>query len=177
MKTNKLEKMLSELKREDFDFNDSYDMPKLDTDSSQRRADDGEKLKDKDHVTYSNTPRFNTVWSENKETLLFGMLASIIVIVIGLISSAEYITFAGVISFLLFAVITFITFYKYILVSVSKSQIPKDLIDRIEVLERKVQYFSSKKGGSISDEKISEIEGKVEELKVIVKTLLQSINK
>lgn len=173
MKSNKLESLLNELKTE------TSSIPDMDSNFSN---DVSEKTI-KNYINNSNfkpehyEPKFNIIWSENKETLLFSILISVVVIIIGLISNYMYITFAGILSFLLFSVLVFITFFNYVLVSKQKSQIPSDIVSKINTIESKLDFLYKKSGGGgfSLNEKYSELEEKVEELKSIVKTILENI--
>ncbi|MGC9070079.1 MAG: hypothetical protein ACP5IO_02065 [Elusimicrobiales bacterium] len=121
-------------------------------------------------IVKKNLSRFNVVWSENKETLIFFMILSVIVIFAGLISGLEYITFAGVASFLLSAAIIFITFYRYVITASSKVLLPNDLVDRVNELENKVSYIMKKNVSNSGDnERIIE---ELNEIKSVVKILM-----
>lgn len=172
VKNNKIENLLNELKSQsslidDMDSNFSNDTPEK---NIKNYVSNNFK-----HEHYE--PKFNIIWSENKETLLFSLLISVVVIIIGLISNYIYITFAGILSFLLFSILVFITFFNYVLVSKQKSQIPSDIISKINTIENKLDFLY-KKGGTTSfssNEKYLELEERVEELKNVVKTILENV--
>ncbi len=121
-------------------------------------------------------PKFNILWSENKEALLFGMLASIIVLLIGIFSDREYISMVGGVSFMLFSLVSFMAFFRYIVFASYAQRRNDDLIYKISELERKVSTFSNS-SVSFDDRKIKELEDKVAELKAIVKTLSRAAGK
>lgn len=50
-------------------------------------------------------PGCHTLWSENKETIVFGILASLCVLVVGVFSGVGYVVLIGGISFLMFSLI------------------------------------------------------------------------
>jgi len=133
------------------------------------------EFKPRDELKGAN--KFNVIWSENKETLLFSILSSIIIVLLGLLSSYEYLVVAGSISFILFSVLIFITFFKYIFVAYQKSKVSEDLINRISVLERKIDFISKKDFSSGQTQRYGEIESEVKELKSVVKTIINSLKK
>lgn len=170
--------LLDELKKETElkDIDKSFDSPEKNIEVKERENNDLTRR-------YSFVPReqgsgnkFNVIWSENKETLLFSLLSSIIVIMAGLLSSYDYIVIVGVISFMLFSVLVFITFFRYVLISYQKSKIPDELLNRIITLEKRVEFISKEKdysGGDIG--RVKKIEDEVDEIKTLLRTLLSSI--
>jgi ABC-type multidrug transport system fused ATPase/permease subunit len=112
-------------------------------------------------------PKFNVVWSENKESLLFSILSSVIVVIIGVITSLEYITLVGLISFLLFSIVTFLAFFRYVLIATQKEQMSSDVALRLEKLEREISNLSQ---GELGGNRIFELEEKIEELRIILKS-------
>lgn len=121
-------------------------------------------------------PKFNMVWSENKEALLFGMLASVIVLLIGVFSEKEYVSMVGAVSFMLFSLVSFIAFFRYALTA-SSSPAP-DISQKIMELERKISSSGSySPHGGISEEKAREMEGKIEEMRSVIKTLSRGAGK
>ncbi|PIS47583.1 MAG: hypothetical protein COT17_02685 [Elusimicrobia bacterium CG08_land_8_20_14_0_20_51_18] len=117
---------------------------------------------------------FNVIWSENKETLLFGLLISAIMAVLGILGGAEFLVLTGGVSFILFALLSFMAFFRYIALASNQEKIPADLAGRIGLVEKKIEVLSRSAGGPATDfydERSAELEQKVEELKLIVKTL------
>lgn len=107
--------------------------------------------------------RFNVVWSENKEALLFCLLSSACVILVGVFAQREYVILAGVISFVLFSIVSFAAFFRYVTAaSLNKPSLPYASGGEPRVYSQPV---------AISGEKERELEGKIEELRSIVKTL------
>lgn len=178
MKDKSFENILDELKKEtfkdgvilneadNFEENKQNDTPVIDYNFSI-------KSKESDHYN----AKFNVIWSENKETLLFSLLSSIIVIITGIISSYEYIVFLGAVSFMLFSVLVFISFFRYILVAYHKSKIPEDVYSRISAVEKKVDFLSKKDSVSGSGIKNKDLEEEVAEIKSVLKTLISSLKK
>ncbi|MEW5950891.1 MAG: hypothetical protein AB1637_03275 [Elusimicrobiota bacterium] len=115
--------------------------------------------------------RFNAVWSENKESLLFGLLASACVILIGIFSEKEYVILAGTVSFMLFSIVSFAAFFRYVIASSYKEPI-KDISQRSEIREK---FYNQSL--PMSSEKERELEGKIEELRSIVKALSRQQDK
>ncbi|GAB4029665.1 MAG: hypothetical protein Fur0012_04330 [Elusimicrobiota bacterium] len=121
-------------------------------------------------------PKFNMVWSENKEALLFGMLASVIVLLIGIFSEKEYVSMVGAVSFMLFSLVSFIAFFRYALTASSSPAL--DISQKLLELERKVSSIGSySPHGGISEEKAREMEGKIEEIRSVIKTLSRGAGK
>jgi hypothetical protein len=121
---------------------------------------------------------FNVVWSENKETVLFGIMASVLVILAGIIASTDYLVLVGAVGFLLFVFIMFLLMFYYAasLRKGKETNINVDNIDRrIDELERKISVLSYQKGSQMGWSKEKELEGKIEELRTIVKSISKSI--
>lgn len=177
MKDNKLENLLNDLKKEslseDFDLRESEN--KTEENLSYNKPSPA-KFDFNIKTDNAGSSKFNVAWSENKETLLFSVLASIIVIIIGLISSYEYITVIGSVSFMLFSVLVFITFFRYVLIAYQKSKIPEDIINRISALEKKMEYLSQKETG-LSSGRTKDMENEIREIKSVLKTVLSSFKK
>lgn len=109
--------------------------------------------------------KFNTVWSENKESLLFCMLASACVILTGVLSQKEYVVLAGTISFVLFSIVAFSAFFRYVSALSSRSLLAKN--------ESQRYYVPT----AMSADKEKELEYKIDELRSIIKTLLSKHSK
>lgn len=121
---------------------------------------------------------FNVIWSENKETMLFFMILSVIVVVVGVISLKDYIIFAGIFSFILSAIVIFLAFYRYITQATTKSSIPSQLLDRIERMEVKIDYLMKEmKKGGIEKGIDPQFRDEIEEIKSVLKTLMGGIKK
>jgi len=181
MKKNKLEDILNELKKE----TDFMEPLEKETDDFKKFTQQTESEKDV-IKNYNNTfydldyknvsSKFNVVWAENKETLLFSVLSSIIVIMIGFLSGYDYIIIGGFLAFILFSVLIFFTFFKYVTVVSAKAKIPQDLINKIETLERKVEFLL-RKDIKTPQGKVEKIEEEVREIKLVLKSVVDSIKK
>lgn len=123
----------------------------------------------------------NLVWSENKETMLFGVLASLIISLGGVLSGLEYLVLIGAVFFVLFALVMFLALFGYYL-SFRRRAVPDQaLAARLEALTRKVETLGSRSTGpgpalfSAGPEKERELEHKIEELRVLVKSLSRAV--
>ncbi|MDA8243768.1 MAG: hypothetical protein M0025_06565 [Elusimicrobia bacterium] len=123
----------------------------------------------------------NPVWSENKEAMLFGLLTSLIAVFGGILSGLGYVVLIGAVAFLLFACLMALALYAYYLNFRGPAREDRGLAERLDALSRRVEALSSMavSGGSSAPdapfpEKERELERKVEELRVIVKTLARS---
>lgn len=123
----------------------------------------------------------NLVWSENKETMLFGVLASLIISLGGVLSGLEYLVLIGAVFFILFALVMFLALFGYYL-SFRRRAVPDQaLAARLEALTRKVETLGARSPGSgpslssSGPEKERELEHKVEELRVLVKSLSRAM--
>jgi hypothetical protein len=125
----------------------------------------------------------NLVWSENKETILFGMLTALIAAFGGILSGLDYLVLIGGVVFMLFSFMMLLTLFGYYLNSRRKSGVPEGqgLAEKVEALSRRVESLSSMAasgggmGYSPSQEKERELEHKVDELRVLVKTLSRAV--
>ncbi len=126
----------------------------------------------------------NLVWSENKEAMLFGLLASLIAVFGGILSGLGYVVLIGAVAFLLFACLMALTLYAYYLNFRTPVHSDRGLAERLDALSRRVEALSSMAvsgsaaaPGAPLPEKERELEHKVEELRVIVKTLARSMER
>lgn len=125
----------------------------------------------------------NLVWSENKETMLFGMLTALIAAFGGIMGGLDYLVLIGAVVFLLFAFMMVLTLFGYYLNFRRRSPEAHGLAERVDALSRKVEMLSSMaaSGGgrsyqNASPERERELEHKVEELRVLVKTLARAVD-
>lgn len=175
-KSDELRELLENLKKE-IPYSYSYDLKNEDINKFKTEDLIKKNLPTQQNIFTRekiNTSKFNVVWSENKETLLFGLLVSVIMTSIGVLSKIDYIVLAGVISFVLFSIVSFLAFFRYILSSSEKNKRISEISEKIDFLERKIELMSKNLGvGTSGNEKYYELEGKIEELRAIVKTLTQ----
>ncbi|OGR63589.1 MAG: hypothetical protein A2X31_05230 [Elusimicrobia bacterium GWB2_63_22] len=123
----------------------------------------------------------NLVWSENKETMLFGVLASLIISLGGVLSGLEYLVLIGAVFFILFSLVMFLALFGYYLNFRRRAVPDPALAARLEALTRKVEALGARSPGagpslsSSGPEKERELEHKVEELRVLVKSLSRAV--
>ena len=177
-KNNRLDDILNELRKEvvsETSFDNIEDHNYLEKNMSSFTK----PSKDFSSHYNANLSKFNVVWAENKETLLFLLLSSIIVIIIGLLSGYDYIIIVGLFSFAIFSVLIFLTFFKYINAASSKVRIPEDFLRRVDTLERRVEFLSKKemKSANSHGSRVEKLEEEVREMKLVVKSLIDSIKK
>ena len=120
----------------------------------------------------------NTLWSENKEVSLFSLLASVVLSIVGIIASVDYLTLAGAIGFLLSAGIIFLLMFNYA-ESVKKiAPLNDDMKLKIDELSRKIDTMDlgnyCANNFSPQDGRVQEMEGKIDELRTIVKALIKT---
>lgn len=123
----------------------------------------------------------NTVWNENKEAMLFGLLSSLVAVFGGILSGLGYVVLIGAVAFLLFACLMSLALFAYYLNFRGRGREDRGLASRVDALSRKVETLSSMAVSgqaapyqSPAPERERELERKVEELRVIVKTLARS---
>lgn len=122
----------------------------------------------------------NVVWSENKEAMLFGVLASIIMAFGGILAGLDYLVLAGAVFFMLFSLVMFLALFGFYLNLRRRASPDSGLTARVDALSRKVETLSSRAASSgplaaAGGERDRELEGKVEELRVLVKSLSRAI--
>jgi hypothetical protein len=123
----------------------------------------------------------NVIWSENKETMLFGVLASLIAILGGILAGLDYVTLIGSVSFMLFSFMTVLALFGYYLNFRKKNSEEGVLGERVEQLSRRLEALAAKgsasypqaaSGARVRDK---ELEQKVDELRMLVKSLAKII--
>ncbi len=123
----------------------------------------------------------NLVWSENKETMLFGVLASLIISLGGVLSGLEYLVLIGAVFFILFSLVMFLALFGYYLNFRRRGGPDQALAARLEALTHKVEALGARAPGagaaisSSGPEKERELEHKIEELRVLVKSLSRAV--
>lgn len=124
----------------------------------------------------------NLVWSENKETMLFGVLASLIITLGGVLAGLEYLVLIGAAFFMLFSLLMFLALFGYYLNFRRKAAPGQDMAERLDALSRKVEALGARApqaGPSLpssGNERDRDLEHKVEELRVLVKSLSRAVN-
>jgi ribosomal protein L12E/L44/L45/RPP1/RPP2 len=121
-------------------------------------------------------------WSENKETTLFGMLTGLIAALGGVLAGLDYLVLIGGVVFMLFSFMLLLSLFGYYLNFRRRAPDSHGLAERVDALSKKVEMLSSMaaSGGArayqaASPEKERELEHKVEELRVLVKTLSRAV--
>jgi len=124
----------------------------------------------------------NLVWSENKESMLFGMLASLTAALGGILAGLDYLVLIGAVVFSLFSMVMLLALFRSCLNSRRAGADGQGLSDRVDALSKKVEMLSTKVasggGGSFSassPDRERELEQRVEELRVLVKTLAKAV--
>lgn len=124
----------------------------------------------------------NVIWSENKETMLFGVLASLIAALGGILAGLDYLVWIGAVVFMLFSFMMFLALFGYYLNFRRRGPSETGLAERVDVLSRKVEMLSGRavSGGGASyqspgQERERELEHRVEELRVLVKSLAKAV--
>ncbi|MDO8806538.1 MAG: hypothetical protein Q7R35_19165 [Elusimicrobiota bacterium] len=125
----------------------------------------------------------NLVWSENKESMLFGMLASLTAALGGILAGLDYLVLTGAVFFSFFSMVTLLALFRFSLNSRRAVVEAAGLADRVDALSRKVEMLSSRAASgdgvsvsAASPDRERELEQKVEELRVLVKTLAKAVN-
>ncbi|MFA6434246.1 MAG: hypothetical protein WCW52_06075 [Elusimicrobiales bacterium] len=123
----------------------------------------------------------NLIWSENKETMLFGMLASLIAMLGGSLAGLDYVILIGAVSFMLFSFIMCLTLFGYYLNFKKKNSEGGLLSERVDQLSRRLEALSAKgftvpsHGLPSAHGKDKELEHKVDELRTLVKALARVV--
>ena len=124
----------------------------------------------------------NVVWSENKEAMLFGVLASVIMALGGVLAGLEYLVLVGAVFFILFGLVMFLALFGYYLNFRSRVRSDQGLSERVDALSRKLETLAARPQpvgqtlGGMGSEKERELEHKVEELRVLVKSLSRAMD-
>ncbi len=119
----------------------------------------------------------NTAWGENKEIILFGMLASLITALGGVLAGIEYLVLIGSLFFSLFSLALLLALFRFSLSRRGHASEAAALAERVDALSRKVEMLSAKAASegiatpAGSPARDIELANRVEELRVLVKTL------
>ncbi|MDD5208559.1 MAG: hypothetical protein PHV36_04185 [Elusimicrobiales bacterium] len=123
----------------------------------------------------------NTAWGENKEIILFGMLASLIAALGGVLAGIEYLVVVGAVFFSFFSLALLLALFRFSLSQRGQSAEAAGLAERVDALSRKVEMLSAKAATeglappSGSPARDTELENRVEELRVLVKSLTKAV--
>jgi len=122
----------------------------------------------------------NLIWSENKETMLFGVLASLILSMGGILAGLEYLVLVGAVFFMLFSLVMFLALFGYYLNFRRRGPGDSELAARVDALSRKVEMLSFRAAGGAQEHSASgsererELEQKVEDLRGRMKNMSRS---
>jgi hypothetical protein len=124
-----------------------------------------------------------SAWAENREAILFGMLSALAATVVGALQGIHYLVLAGTVVFCVFALVAAAALLRVCLVSRSRpsSEAEHVLADRLDALSRRVEMLSSKAAAEGLPSRASaqagepELERKLEELRVVVRSLSKAI--
>jgi hypothetical protein len=133
---------------------------------------------DRQQYTYS---QGNPAWSENKEAMLFGVLASLVAVLGGVLGGVEYVVLAGAVAFLLFSFVMVLALVGYYLDMRKRQPQDSELNDQVRQLARRLDALAARNagtpqgagGGAVRDR---ELERKVEELRTLVKALAKAVD-
>ena len=123
----------------------------------------------------------NVVWSENKEALLFGVLASLVAIFGGILAGIDYVILIGSVSFMLFSFIMVLTLFGYYLNFGKKNSEEGILGERVDRLSRRLEAIAGRgpvnqpQGETGVRTRDKEMEQKVDELRTLVKSLARAL--
>ncbi|MEK7721840.1 MAG: hypothetical protein AAB359_05575 [Elusimicrobiota bacterium] len=124
------------------------------------------------------------VCNENKESMLFGMLASLTAALGGILAGLDYLALIGSLFFSFFSLVMLLALFRFYLNSRRADGEVPGLSERVDALSKKVEMLSSRAvsgGGGLfsagSPDRERELEQKVEELRVLVKTLAKAVER
>ncbi|HCC47246.1 MAG TPA: hypothetical protein DEQ38_03890 [Elusimicrobia bacterium] len=123
----------------------------------------------------------NPAWSENKETMLFGMLASLIASLGGILAGLDYLVLIGAVVFSLFSLVMFLALLRFSFSPRRRGVDTQGLAERVDALSKRVELLSARAvSGSVPHQAGAaghdrELEQKVEELRVLVKSLSKAV--
>jgi hypothetical protein len=123
----------------------------------------------------------NLAWAENKESMLFGMLASLTAALGGILAGLDYLVLIGGVVFMLFSFMLLLALFGSYLNSRRAGSESASLAERVDALAGKVESLGMRgnlQGGGYSQAgagRDRELERKVEELRVLVKSLAKAV--
>lgn len=123
----------------------------------------------------------NPVWSENKEIMLFGMLAALVAALGGILAGLEYLVVAGAAVFSMFALVLSLALLRVTFIATRRGPEGAGLAERVDALSKRVELLSSRaaaavpraQGGAPASDR--ELEQKVEELRVLMRSLAKAV--
>ncbi len=126
-------------------------------------------------------PPHVSFWSENKEILLFGMLASLVAALGGVLAGLEYLVVAGTGVFVMFSLVLCAALIRVLLVTTRRPAANQALEERIDALSKRVEALSLKAASQgapaqgVPSAPDPGLERKVEELRIMIKNLSKAV--
>ncbi|MDD2805461.1 MAG: hypothetical protein PHV33_07885 [Elusimicrobiales bacterium] len=123
----------------------------------------------------------NPAWAENKEAMLFGLLAALILSLGGILAGLDYLVLIGAVVFSLFSLVMCLTLFRACFFSRHRVPEQQGLAERVDALSRRVELLSARAVAGGAGQRASggapdrELEQKVEELRVLVKSLAKAV--
>lgn len=123
----------------------------------------------------------NTVWDENKEILLFGMLASLTAALGGLLADVGFLVIAGTVLLSFFSLLTGAALLMVVFLAKRGRAESSGITERVDALSKRVEMLSRQSVASSLSAQVStgeadpELARKVEELRVMVKGLSRAL--
>lgn len=124
----------------------------------------------------------NPAWSENRESMLFGMLASLTAALGGILAGFDYLVLIGSVFFSFFSAVMLLALFNSCLNFRRAGADGPGLSERVDALSKRIELLSTKAvsagAGPLpagSHDRERELEQKVEELRVLVKTLAKAV--
>ena len=87
-------------------------------------------------------PSGGTAWAENKESMLFGTLTSLIAALGGILGGVEYLVYMGAAGFVLFSAVTLYALIGHLLNSARRRTENAALEERVDALSRRLETLS-----------------------------------
>ncbi len=123
------------------------------------------------------------IWAENKETLLFGLLISVLASALGVIGGYPYLVLFGSVAFMLFAIASFLMLVGYYFNSRRRGALEFGVNEKLDRLRRKIETLEMRSPGTqaftggpgYDGARDKELERKIEELRAIVRTLSKAV--
>jgi len=123
----------------------------------------------------------NPAWAENKEAMLFGMLAALILSLGGILAGLDFLVNVGAAVFSLFSLVMCLTLFRVSFFSRHRAPEQVGLAERVDALSRRVEMLSARAVAGGAGQRAAggapdrELEQKVEELRVLVKGLAKAV--
>jgi len=111
------------------------------------------------------------------ETIFFGLLSSILLIIAGGVSGLEYVSLVGALGAALFVIALFLKVSRQMFYWRKGKEIPAAPAEKIQELESRINELDVKTGFGVryDEERIRKMDEKIEELRYIVKSLTRAI--